>query len=291
MKGMIIFLKDFKIGVIADSFKAGFAEGVKKAAKLGFNGIQVYTVSGEMSAEELTDDKIKAAKSMLKDYNIEISAVCGDLGGHGFTRKDENPYKIERSKRIVDLALKLGTDIVTSHIGVINADKSSEERKIQAEACEELGEYAERAGVRFAVETGPEKAKTLKDFIDSLHTNGIRVNLDPANLKMVTDDDPVQAVYTLKDYIIHTHVKDGVMIKKTDPKVIYDFFAEGGIGDLRIGDYFSETPLGQGSVDFKAYFKALKDIGYHGYLTIEREVGDHPEEDIKTGLDYIKKIL
>lgn len=46
----------------------------------------------------------------------------------------------------------------------------------------------------------------------------------------MTGDDPVQAVYTLKDYIVHTHAKDGRMLRKTDPRVIYDFFAEGGIG-------------------------------------------------------------
>jgi sugar phosphate isomerase/epimerase len=38
----------------------------------------------------------------------------------------------------------------------------------------------------------------------------VAVNLDPANFVMVTGDDPVQAVYTLKDYIVHTHAKDGV---------------------------------------------------------------------------------
>lgn len=32
--------------------------------------------------------------------------------------------------------------------------------------------------------------------------------LDPANLVMVTGDDPVQAVYNLKDYIVHTNAKD-----------------------------------------------------------------------------------
>ena len=105
---------------------------------------------------------------------------------------------------------------------------------------------------------------------------------------MVTDDDPVEAVYTLKDYIVHTHVKDGVMLKKADPKVIYDYFAEGGIGDLRLSDYFLETPPGEGKVDFDRYFAALKEIGYDGFLTIERETGADPADDIKRALKFIK---
>ena len=111
--------------------------------------------------------------------------------------------------------------------------------------------------------------------------------MDPANLVMVTGDDPATAVRTLGKYIVHTHAKDGIMIQKTDPQIIYDFFAEGGIGDLRLGDYFLETPLGQGSVDFTAYLQALRDIGYKGYLTIEREVGNDPAGDIMLAIGFL----
>ena len=76
----------------------------------------------------------------------------------------------------------------------------------------------------------------------------MKVNFDPANFVMVTDQDPVEGVEILKDYIVHTHAKDGVMLQKTDPQVIYDFFAEGGIEDMRMSDYFLETPLGDGKV-------------------------------------------
>jgi sugar phosphate isomerase/epimerase len=54
------------------------------------------------------------------------------------------------------------------------------------------------------------------------------------------------------------------------------------------GEIFREVPLGEGKVDFKAYFQAVQDIGYTGYLTIEREVGDQPEVDIRKAVDFIK---
>jgi sugar phosphate isomerase/epimerase len=81
------------------------------------------------------------------------------------------------------------------------------------------------------------------------------------------------------------------MLKKTDPQIIYDFFAEGGIGDLRLEDYFAEKPLGQGNVDFAAYMKALSQIGYEGFLTVEREVGKNPERDIQDAVNYLKKLM
>ena len=106
---------------------------------------------------------------------------------------------------------------------------------------------------------------------------------------MVTDDDPVEAVYTLKDYIVHTHAKDGILLKKTDPKVIYDFFAEGGIGDLRLDEYFKEVPPGLGKMPFERYLKALDDIGYNGFLTVERETGADSAKDIGVAVEFLKE--
>lgn len=60
-------------------------------------------------------------------------------------------------------------------------------------ACRELGDYAASVGVTFAIETGPEKPETLAAFIRDVGSKGIGVNLDPANLVMVTGCDPVAA--------------------------------------------------------------------------------------------------
>ena len=55
--------------------------------------------------------------------------------------------------------------------------------------------------------------------------------------------------------------------------------------------FFEEVPLGTGSVDFPAYLKALEEIGFRGFLTIEREVGDTPEVDIGIAYNFLKKTI
>ena len=280
-----------KIGVMVDSFRLGLKDGIKKAREVGADGIQIYAVSGSMDPDSLSGSERKELLKFIKSNGLVVSALCGDLGGHGFELEKDNKWKIEKSKKIMDLAKDLETDVVTTHIGVVPRDKNNPRYSIMQKACEELGNYADKVGAYFAIETGPEKAVTLKAFLDSLDSRGVRVNFDPANLVMVTGDDPVQGVYTLKDYIVHTHAKDGVMVNRTEPEKIYNFFAEGGIGDLRLEDCFLEKPLGQGGVDFKSYLKALNDVGYKGFLTIEREVGQNPEGDIREAVDFLKKLL
>ncbi len=276
----------FSIGVIVDSFKTDITSAVKKAAKLGAKGIQVYSTKGEMSPENLTGVKRKEFLNLVKDNGLVISALCGDLG-HGFGDRNKNPESIERSKRILDLAKELETNIVTTHIGVVPAYKNHERYKIMQEACFELSQYADSLGLHFAIETGPETSLTLKDFLDSLNSRGVAVNLDPANLVMVTGDNPVQAVYNLKDYIVHTHAKDGRRLKIKDPEIIYGLIEE----EIQASTSFIELPLGEGDVKFSSYLAALKDIGYKGFLTIEREVGNEPEKDIATAIEFLNKLL
>ena len=272
----------FSIGVILDSFRLPIPEAIKKAHEVGAQGLQVYATGGEMAPENMTPEKQKAFLQLCRDNNLVISALCGDLG-KGFTDPALNPSLIERSKRIVDLAKELGTDIVTTHIGTVPEDSSCDTYKIMQAACHELAEYADSVDAHFAVETGPEPAVRLKSFLDTLHSTGVAVNLDPANLTMCVQDDAVQAVYTLRDYIVHTHAKDGISLAGDRSTLNSEAAIRAAAGERWL-----ELPLGQGGADWPNYLKALNDIGYKGFLTIEREVGEKPEADIRLAADFLR---
>ena len=279
----------FPIGVILESFRVDRSSAIKKAAAIGANGIQMYSTYGENAPENLSAQARKDLLREVKDNGLVFSALCGDLG-HGFGDAAKNPELIEKSKRIIDLAKDLETDVVTTHIGVVPSDPNHDRYKIMQDACSQLAAYADSVNAHFAVETGPETSLVLKGFLDSLNSTGVAVNLDPANLCMVTGDDPVQAVYNLRKYIVHTHAKDGNRLRIGNPDYIY------GVThpipeEVKNTAYFEEVPLGTGSVDFPNYLKALEDIGFRGFLTIEREAGDDPAADIKIAYDFLKKTM
>ena len=274
----------FSIGVILDSFRTDLTTALDKAVAVGASGLQVYATSGAFSPESLSPQKRRAFLDMCKSRGLTISALCGDLG-QGFANPEKNPELIERSKRILDLAKDLETDVVTTHIGVVPADTDCDTFRILQDACGQLAAYADSLRAHFAIETGPELSAVLKTFLDTLHSTGVAVNLDPANLVMVAGDDPVKAVHNLKEYIVHTHAKDGRMLRRVNPETIYN-------GTLDFAEApFIELPLGQGDVDFPAYLSALNDIGYTGYLTIEREVGDDPEGDIRLAVNFLQSLI
>ncbi len=279
-----------KIGVISESFrkyqKEEFALSASLAKKVGASGMQIHGAA-KVIYPGMPDSEIKEILSIMQGEGLEFSAVCGDIGDEMFFT--ENRELIDKQKAIMENAKRLGVDIVTTHIGAVSQDKTCLQYKTQLKVCKELSIFATSIGSKFAVETGPEKAILLKEFLDEVG-GGVGVNLDPANLVMCAGDDPVQAVYTLKDYIYHTHAKDGVQFKPFDTRALYSA-KHYGLEGLSSEGLFKEVPLGTGNVKWKEYISALKDIGYDGYLTVEREVGDNPETDILTATTFLKELL
>ncbi len=279
-----------KIGVIADAFKLDLRDNLRKAQEVGADGVQIWATEGVMHPDHLDRAQRQELKSFITELGLEVSALCADFGGHGFRKEADNAWKIEQSKKIMTLALELGSPIVTTHIGVIPEDMSDPEYAIMQQACNELASFASNMGGYFAIETGPEPAARLKTFLDSLDNKGVAVNFDPANMVMVTGDDPVEGVRILSDYIVHTHVKDGIRTAEVDPYDVYGDLSHEQIAAFEDGSIgFREVALGEGAVDFDAYFKALQEIGYTGYLTIEREVGNQPEQDIRQAVEFIRR--
>ena len=244
---------------------------VPLAASVGAKGIQAYASFGELAPENMTPALVKEWLDLVKSHGMVFSAICGDLGGHGFENEEDNKERVERSKRILDLAKLLECDVVTTHIGVVPTEENAK-KEVMRKACRELALYADSIGSAFAVETGPETAQVLLEFLDSLGAGGVRVNYDPANLVMVVADDPVKGVHTLGKYIVHTHAKDGLQLSADPLK-------------------WEEVPLGKGGVKWDNYLRALDEIGFNGFLTIEREVGDTPEADIRMAADFLRERL
>jgi sugar phosphate isomerase/epimerase len=79
------------------------------------------------------------------------------------------------------------------------------------------------------------------------------------------------------------------MVTKTNPEYIYGVTPRPE--DIAGIEFFREVPLGEGGVDFSKYLKALDEVGYRGFLTIEREVGADPSVDIKKAKDHLTSII
>ncbi len=277
-----------KIGTLADWFGVGLIEGIRESERCGAQGVQVYA-AGELHPKDLTREKLELVKRTARDCHQQVSALCGELGGYGFEKSEDNPEKIAYLKSVIDLAGELDCGVVTTHIGVVPASKSDPTYRVMLEAMQEVGAYAAARGAYIAVETGPEKISRLAAFVDDCG-KGVAINYDPANIVMVSGEDPVPGVFDAGKRIVHTHAKDGLCLEPNDPAVHYHWFAEYGLEGMRERATCRETPLGEGAVDWERYLQALHQIGYDGFLTIEREV-KNGAEDIRMAVGFLRNWL
>lgn len=236
------------------------------AKEMGIVGVQLWGVGGEHDAMTLTKDDRMRLLDQISSQGMEITALCAEVGG--FTHPESVEDSLEKARAVVDMAVDMGVYVVSGHIGVIAEDPNDPGRVCMANAMTEFGKSCEDRGKVYASETGPETIELMREFIEALPNKAIKLNYDPANLVM-TGINPVKGVQVGNELIVHTHVKDGVR------------YMNGSC---------DEVPVGTGQVPFGEYFMALDAIGYDGYFTIEREVGDNRVADIQAAIEVIRSL-
>lgn len=281
-----------KSGILINSYRLPLESSLLEAKRTGVDGIQLYAIGKNYDLMKFSSTELDRLRNSAGQLKLGISALCAELGGHGFQLAAENPEKIARTKRIIDIARFLGAPVITTHIGVVPENSSDPVYRVMIEAMSELGAYAADRQVAIGIETGPESPEALREFLR--RTDGaVGVNLDPANLLMVRNCDPVEAIHTLADSIVYAHFKDGLHYRDCDPVRVYTAFAEGGFPQLQAetGKLFEETAPGKGGVDFRGCLEAFRQTGYDYYFTVEREGGDSPVAEVNAAASYLKQLL
>ena len=194
----------------------------------------------------------------------------------GFIPTATRPEREARTFEVSDFAAEIGAPGIATHIGFVPHDNRDPDYISVREMVRRVCDHAARHKQTFALETGQESADTLLDFFIDVNRDNLRINFDPANMILYGTGDPIEALGVLGQHVITVHCKDGDWPPKGQP---------GALG--------TEKPLGQGSVGMERFIKKLKDLGYKGPLTIEREAHD-PEErkrDIRMAVGLLQKLV
>jgi L-ribulose-5-phosphate 3-epimerase len=259
-----------KVGIINESLQMETKASLRKSKELGAHGVQLWVVNNDLEPQKLSRTGREDLVTYMASLGLERSALCGDLG-MGFDNPATVDEAISRTKEMFDLCVDLKTPVLTTHIGTVPDDTESMGYANLLNAVGELARYAAERGCCFATETGPEPGAPLADFLRKINSPGAKVNFDPANLCM-QGFDYLEDARALKDFIVHTHAKDGIYRSGVEKQEI------------------REVALGKGDVDFPEYVSVLREIGYDGYLTIERECGDDPAKDVAEAVVFLKTL-
>ena len=266
-----------RLGVIAMIGKDPEA-GVRRVHDLGFPTCQLYAGSNDPALA-------KPVRAALDRYGIECTAMIGGGPGPeiydfyrgpstiGFVPRETRAARIASIKKTSDLAKLCGIAAVQTHCGFIPENPNEPLYKEAVAAIREVASYCRQNHQNFRCETGQETPITLVRAIRDAAVEGLGINFDVGNLILYGKANPVDAVELLGPYIQGVHAKDGLY--PVDPK-----------------ELGREVPIGKGKVNFPALIKKLKEVGYHGALTIEREIeGPDQQRDILASKAFLEKLI
>ena len=269
-----------KIGVITNCFKKPLPECIQLAGSLGLSGVQIYATKGNFSPETLTQEQKLTYKKLLADNGLVVSALCADMGGFGFERAQDNPVRVEKTKRIVDLAVEFGANVITTHIGVIPEDKTDPTYSVMLDALTECGIYAKEKGVYLTVESfgSPYSITSYTSQIEWLMENveELKFTFDIGNFYL-NGQDIFWAYKKLANKSVHVHCKDYL----TNPSVGSEEFSYTKIS----------VPVGQGDAPTKEIVEGFLERGYDGYFTVEYLGVEGSLKVIKESAEFFKTLL
>lgn len=184
-------------------------------------------------------------------------------------------YRAMREEDLIAASVfaeKIGVTQIATHVGFLPENYYDPDfwgtvaslRRI----CKEMG----KRGQTFLFETGQETPVTVLRAIEEIGCDNVGVNLDTANVILYGKGNPADAILVFGKYVRDLHIKDG-------------FYPTNG---KYLGE---EVAAGEGLANFPLILKRLKDIGYDGYYTIEREIsGDQQIADIVKARDLLRDI-
>jgi L-ribulose-5-phosphate 3-epimerase len=238
------------------------------AEAIGFRGVQPWCVDDcVLDPDRCSGSQRAEMRRRIEGHGLGISGFCAQLAGPtrfgGLDEEDGIAQRVTKTQRCLELAAEMGAPVVTTHPGAIPADASTPAYQTLLRACEQIARHGERVGGIFCIETGQEPAAVLRAFLERIGSPALKVNYDPANMLR---HGVVEGVATLAPWIEHTHAKDD------NPTT-------------------HRATLGEGSVQWPEYLRALAAIGYDGWFAVEDETGKDVEASLRTGRAFLEEQL
>jgi sugar phosphate isomerase/epimerase len=253
------------IGVFA-SIDAGLGVKLEVVRELGIPTIHLHAPHRSTR----TPERARAFLDQLRAMGVKITVVFGGFEGEsyadiptvartvGLVPRETRNERTQELKEISDFARLLEVDAIGLHVGFVPHDRSDPLYQEVVAVTREVCDHCQHNGQRLHLETGQEAADTLLGFLSDVGRDNLFVNFDPANMILYGSGEPIEALRKVGKYVRSVHCKDAKWAANPGK------------------EWGREVPFGQGDVGAENFLRTLKELGYTGPLTIEREIPEEP---------------
>jgi sugar phosphate isomerase/epimerase len=262
-----------------------FPDAVGRLASIGYRGVEIMADVPHAWPAYLLPAQKQALRDALAQNKLAISNVNGFMMHAVNDPRQKYWYpswiepdahyrqiRIDHTRRVLSLAKELGAKCVTTEPGGPLEGRSwTECLKLFVEMLKPVVEHAEKEQVMLLVEPEPdlliETADQYLEFASKLKSPYLGLNFDIGHSYCVKDD-PAETVKRLGNLIRHVHLED--------------------IAPTRVHHHMIP---GEGAIDFGSTLKALREVGYDGWVTIELYTcHENPDHAAKLAREQVLKI-
>lgn len=251
------------IGVLVDCLGLPAREGIAQARALGFSHVQLGARDA-LDPARLDHSGRRHLNKFLQSHGLRLTALAEDPGGLRLADPARVQERLDHLKKTLELAVELGTPLVTLAAGELSADPKSGSPVL--EAVREAADFAERVGAVLAIETSGEPTDRLHAAIKALGNPNLKVAYDPGR-QLMAGRDPIADVAAVADEIATVHARDGTG---------------------RATGAGREAALGAGELDYRGFLGALAEAGYYGVHTLRRDEGDDRARGAAAGKAFLE---
>jgi sugar phosphate isomerase/epimerase len=264
-----------------------FSEAVRRLAALGYRGVEIMADVPHAWPAFLLEEQKQGLRDALAKNGLAISNVNAFMMHavndarqrywHPSWIEPDRHYRqirIDHTKRALTLARELGARCITTEPGgpVEPGASWQQALKLFVEGLKPVAEHAEKEGVLLLVEPEPGLLiETMDQFLELMRhvdSPAVGLNFDVGHAFCVRDD-PATTIPRVAKWIRHFHLED--------------------IAATRVHQHL--VP-GTGAIDFAATLRAIRGIGYDGWLTVELyPYVEDPDGAARRARDYLTPLL
>ncbi|NLE60332.1 MAG: sugar phosphate isomerase/epimerase [Planctomycetes bacterium] len=257
-----------EVGVVLDSLGQPVKESLQSASRLGLRRIEMPAVGGEVSPDVLSQTGRRHLQRYVAGLGLQLSALGGDLGGSRFGDNSVLEERLERTRRIIEMAADLRVPVLTTYLG--RFDSNALRRGDLTSVVHELADMADRMGTFVAFESGGTDPSEMASVLKEVDCQWLGVCYDPASL-LIDGYDPIASAEPTAGKILIARARDAVSGSERRPG--------------------HETPLGHGEVDWARYLAFLEQSGYNNAAFLRRTESDRPLQDIAEAKAHMEAMM
>ena len=264
-----------------------FAKAVHRLAEIGYAGVEIMADVPHAWPAFLLAEQKQAIRDALAKNGLAISNVNAFMMNAINDRRqrywhpswiepDANyrAIRIDHTTRALTLARELGAKCITTEPGgpLEPGQSWSAALALFVEMLKPVIAHAEKEGVLLLIEPEPglliETADQFLELMRHIDSPAVGLNFDIGHAYCV-GDDPATTIPRVAKYIRHFHLED--------------------IAATRVHHHL--VP-GEGAIDFAATFRAIRQIGYDGWVTVELyPYVDDPDAAARTALERVRPLM